>query len=832
MAETPQPQSPAVPGPPSGPSAADLERSARFGAALVYGGILAAVAVASAFLVSPGLYSQTIPTLTPDQVGKPFRAASASGLKAGRDYEILDEQRTRAYRDEARAKVLPVFDYDATVASGVARSVHDAFAELQEVVAAAKAERSAADKPPAKPDEAAPAPAAPKKKEAVAPSPEQLLLQRLKEERHRFEQYAPLTDSEEDFATLAAAGFSRELEQATLQLVEQAYNARLVTSREELSRVDARGITVRVLGGMSESTWATEPPKVMDLHEAQGELDRFASIPGNLLPEQSQVLRRAVLRLAKRQLRPNITINRAETELRRNAAWEAVKPAMVSLKKGQKVIGDGELITDTHLLTVSGMRAQTDELDVLQLQIGGAGMVALLLGALWAFHRAAFRQFRPLRKDALFMGALGVTLLGAMHLWVSVADAVHDRYSQLPLEAMYFLFPVAAGAMLVRFLLGTETALFFGVGFSVLAALMLGNSLSHGVFCLVTSLVAAERISRARDRAGIFRAGLVTGAAAALVVLFLGLAEGKGLGLDAFVSATFAFLGCAFALPMVVMALTPIIETAFGYASDIKLLELANLNHPALKELVLQAPGTYHHSIIMGSLVESAAEAIGANTLLARSCAYYHDIGKGRNPAFFGENQKGENPHDALAPTMSAVIIKRHVTEGIEMARQYNLPRRVADAIPQHHGTRLVGYFFHKAQKEQEGRENPQPIDDAVFRYPGPRPQFREAALVMIADAVEAASRSMTDPTTEKLRPLVQKLINMIFAEGQLDECDLTLKDLNLITEAFVRTLEGIYHARPVYPPGALSPRAESGKPALALAKPAGPVEAARKSGP
>jgi cyclic-di-AMP phosphodiesterase PgpH len=302
------------------------------------------------------------------------------------------------------------------------------------------------------------------------------------------------------------------------------------------------------------------------------------------------------------------------------------------------------------------------------------------------------------------------------------------------------------------------------------------------------------------------------------VVVFLGLAEGKGLGLDAFISASFAFLGAAFVLPMVVMALTPIIETAFGYASDIKLLELANLNHPALKELVLQAPGTYHHSIIMGSLVESAAEAIGANTLLARSCAYYHDIGKGRNPAFFGENQKGENPHDTLAPTMSAVIIKRHVTEGIEMARQYNLPKRVADAIPQHHGTRLVGYFFHKAQKEQEGRENPQAIDEAVFRYPGPRPQFREAALVMIADAVEAASRSMPEPTNEKLRALVQRLINVIFSEGQLDECDLTLKDLHLITEAFVRTLEGIYHARPAYPPGALASRGD--KPALALAKP------------
>jgi cyclic-di-AMP phosphodiesterase PgpH len=284
---------------------------------------------------------------------------------------------------------------------------------------------------------------------------------------------------------------------------------------------------------------------------------------------------------------------------------------------------------------------------------------------------------------------------------------------------------------------------------------------------------------------------------------------------DTLIGAVFALGAGAFAVPMLVMALTPLTEAAFGYASDIKLLELANLNHPALKELIVQAPGTYHHSIIMGSLVEAAAEAIGANSLLARSCAYYHDIGKGRNPAYFGENQKGENRHDQLAPAMSAVIIKRHVTEGMEMARQYKLPRRVSAAIPEHHGTRLVGFFFHKAKKEQEGKENPAPIDDTVYRYPGPKPQSRETALVMIADAVEAASRSMPEPTTANLHALVQKLITMIFGEGQLDECDLTLKDLNVITSSFVRTLEGIYHARPSYPAAAIgSPT----KPALTLA--------------
>jgi hypothetical protein len=238
------------------------------------------------------------------------------------------------------------------------------------------------------------------------------------------------------------------------------------------------------------------------------------------------------------------------------------------------------------------------------------------------------------------------------------------------------------------------------------------------------------------------------------------------------------------------------------------LLSLANLNHPALKELIVQAPGTYHHSIIMGTLVESAATAIGANPLLARVSAYYHDIGKIRNPLYFAENQRDENKHEQLAPSMSSLIVKRHVTDGLELAAHWRLPRVVADAIPQHHGTRFVSYFWAKAQRAREDDEaasgRPRPVDDgpdeSLYRYPGPKPQTRENALVMIADACEASARALPDPTVESLRALVQKRINEIFGEGQLDECELTLKDLNGIAASMVRTLESIYHSRPEYP--------------------------------
>jgi hypothetical protein len=806
--------------------------------------LLLGVSVAAGFVISPGLYSQQIPALSEASLGKPFRANSPAGFKAGRDYEITHSAMTEQRRQEARNSVLPVYDLNPAVVDQVRGSVKKAFAEMRVRLATKAAEASRAggegESEVRKDGEARKATPAPKgKKPGVPLAAEELERQRKEREALQgdfqellFRQRDTAVEPE-DFLALLANGFSEEAEAATLVLLERAYGSErgplfIAGSREELLREGPQGITVRDVRHSGEQSLPGNAANVMDTREAYAEMDRFASIPGNLLPDAPGVQRRAVLRLAKRLVRPDLTINIAETSARRRKAAEAVKDAVISLKKGQRVIGDGELVNETHLVILKGMRSQTDQLDLLQLQVGGTGLVALLISASFLFCRTAFRRFRPVRKDGVLLGLLLVVMLGLMQLWVSIADAVQDRYTALPIEALYYAFPVAAGAMLVRFILSEELALFFAIVLACLAGVMLGNSLSFGVYSLVGALVAADRITRARDRVGIFKAGLITGAVNLVAVLCLFMVEGKGLTGETAITAVFACLGTAFSVPVLVMAFTPLIEATFGYASDIKLLELANLNHPALKELIVQAPGTYHHSIIIGTLVENAAEAIGANPLLARSCAYYHDIGKGRNPLYFGENQKGDNRHDSLAPAMSAVIIKRHVTEGLEMARQYRLPKLVADAIPQHHGTRLVGYFFHKAVKEQEGKENPQPIDESIYRYPGPKPQFREAALVMIADAVEASTRAMPEPTKAKLQAQVQKMINLIFSEGQLDECDLTLKDLNLIAGSFLHTLEGIYHARPEYPAGALGGGPKGGPLVVASSsKPDGKIRSA-----
>jgi len=761
--------------------------------------LLGVVSVLAGLVVAPGFAVQALPQLRPEDVGRAFESPSAAGFKATRDYDLPDAALTDRRRQDARAGVRPVFDFNPAVVPEVQAGIQEAFGALRTA--------SARIDPPAK--------SGPGKGRRKA---EPVDTSSLSQARQAFEQRLFEVD-DEDWNALVDARGTPEVERAVLSVLSRGFLAPVVGAREDLGPAGTF-LTIRDLNDGVEHPSAVGPPAVLDVREARAEMDRWATLPGNLLPDSPALLRRAVLRIAKRALRPNLTANIAETERRRAIAAAAVKDAVIQIKKGQKIIGDGELITPEHLRMLAAMRAQTDRFDVVAASAGTAALVALLLAGIWTFHRRAFRRFRPTRRDGLLLGVLLVGFLGAFRLAAAVAEALHDRWPALPLQALLVLLPVAAGAMLVRLLLNQELALFFGLVLSTLVGVMLGNSLFFAVYGLLGSLVAATQVARARDRAALFRSGLWVGLVNAGVVLAFGLAAGHGPARDALLAASFAGLGSTLLVPTLVLALTPLLELGFGYASDLKLLELANLNHPALKELIVQSPGTYHHSIIVGSLVEAAAEATGCNPLLGRTCAYYHDIGKGKNPLYFGENQKGENPHDCLAPGMSAVIIKRHVTDGLELARRYKLPRAVQDVIAQHHGTRLVGYFHHKALEDAEGREGA--VEDAVFRYTGPRPQFREAALVMLADAVEAASRAMPEPTRERLRALVQRIITAVFTEGQLDECDLTLRDLNAISLSFLHTLEGIYHSRPVYPPGALGGARPA---ALALASDARTVQ-------
>ncbi|HTP28600.1 MAG TPA: HDIG domain-containing protein, partial [Anaeromyxobacteraceae bacterium] len=460
------------------------------------------------------------------------------------------------------------------------------------------------------------------------------------------------------------------------------------------------------------------------------------------------------------------------------------------VKRGEKIVGSGELIEKRHLVVFRGIRDQTRGPSAIWVRIGATFLVGLIVLVLWRHARRNVPGFRPTVKDALL---LAFALLGSAALAFAglfCGESLHDRYPRVGAEVLFYLMPFAAGAAIVRSALSAEVALLFSVASGCLVGLVAGDSFFIALYALLTSAVAAGLAARTCGRSSLFRVGAVVGAVGAALVLSTLALEGRKPAaalLPALAAAAAGFV----LLPALVVCSVPVLARVFGYLTHFELQKLANLNHPALKDLIIQAPGTYHHSVVVGSLVEAAATSIGANPLLARVCAYYHDLGKTLNPLYFAENERGDGCHEELAPSMSALIVKRHVLDGLELAERWKLPQAVREAIEQHHGTRLVACFFAKARAREGGLR----CDESVFRYPGPKPRAREAALVMIADACEASARVLSQ-VPEGLGELVRRRIEEVFAEGQLDECELTLKDLNAVAAAMAHALEQVYGGR------------------------------------
>lgn len=505
-----------------------------------------------------------------------------------------------------------------------------------------------------------------------------------------------------------------------------------------------------------------------------------------------------LLDLIKSLMRPNLTFNQSKTEEKRSLAREQVKPVIFLVKKGEMVVREGERVNEDQIRKLKALRGISGGKRGL---LNGAGLLMGILLLLFAAHRYAGRnisKYRPNTRDLLFLVMVFVGLFVLIKLAIFVCSAMETAFPYVDSTSYYYAFPFAVGAMLVRIVLNSEVALIFSLVFAGLLGIMFGNNLFITLYALIGSLTAAHFVRHCLVRSTLYQAGLQLSLVNTLLVLSIHLMAGHGFNSQLLFKAGFGLAG-GFFCALLVTGLVPLAETLFKYTTDIKLLELANMNTPALRELMIQAPGTYHHSIIVGNLAEAAAETISANPLMARVAAYYHDIGKIRKPLYFVENIGAqENRHDKLSPSMSALILMSHVKDGVDMARANKLGEALVDIIRQHHGTALIKFFYDKAKK-QSGSGGQQ-VDECDYRYPGPKPQTREAALIMLADAVEAASRTLTDPTPARIQGMVQKIINNIFIDGQLDECELTLKDLHNIAKSFNRILSGIFHHRIDYP--------------------------------
>jgi hypothetical protein len=737
--------------------------------------LLGAVSVCAAFLLPPSRFTPQIPG--DEALGTVFTSGT---LKANRDYDVLDPDTTALKREEAARSVQPVYDYDGGSADTLQRRIGDAFALGRDAVAAYKLQYPA------------------RGQRLVAGKPDKDNLEFLLSQREGFWKAMQAVLDDEDYLEIARTGFDPVLERAAQRLAGLAQDGFVVEERGLLAADRERGIVVRTVAGPPKPETAVRDfERIRDLARARGEVDKLASDQLGELPQREA---RAVAALVRRALRPNLAYDDAETRRRESEKRAQVKDVILQIKKGEKIIGDGEQITKAHLLVFHAILAAGRATEAEQVRWGGGLFAALVCAAFFEFGRRNVRRFRGRSRDVLLLAGLLLAQLAIVRGWLFAADLFHESirdalpagYSGYVAQLLPAAAPFALGSLLVRFLLSSEAALVWTAAFAPLCGLLAGGSLQVAVAALVGGVVAADRIGHAGSKSAVFRAGLFTGLSTAIVLSAFALFQGRFFSLDTIAADLGGILGGAVVIPLFALALSPALEALFGYVTDIELLKLANFNHPVLKDLIVQAPGTYHHAILIGQLVEAAAREIGANPLLARVGAYYHDIGKGKNPLYFGENQKGENRHDQLAPRESAYLIMRHVSEGVELAKAAKLPPKVIEFIPQHHGTRLIGHFFHRAKEEAERRALPPP-DEAEYRYPGPRPQTREAALIMIADMVVALSRELTSGAPDKLRQLVDSGIEAAVSEGQLDECEITLKDLENTAQSFVRSLQALY---------------------------------------
>jgi hypothetical protein len=366
----------------------------------------------------------------------------------------------------------------------------------------------------------------------------------------------------------------------------------------------------------------------------------------------------------------------------------------------------------------------------------------------------------------------------------------------ISLMSFFMIIPIPAAAMLTCLFLGFDIAVFFTIVLSLLTSLAFSGSFEVFIFFFLSSITAAYWIKERQERKTFIIAGFKLAIFNVILALSLGfysLAQPDIIVLAK--EVVLAFCGGLFSA-IITIGFTPLIELLFDYTTDSKLLEFSNLDQPLIKKLMIEAPGTYNHSIIVATLAEAAASAVDASTLRAKVMGYYHDIGKLDKTLYFIENQAdGKNRHDKLSPSMSALVLIGHVKKGVELAKKNKLGNDIIEGIIQHHGTSLIKYFYQKSLKSGKTKAK-----EEDFRYPGPKPQTREAGIVMLADVVEAAIRALERPTPARIQGRVKELINDIFADGQLEECELTLKDLHQIAKSFNNILTSIYHSRIEYP--------------------------------
>ena len=551
-----------------------------------------------------------------------------------------------------------------------------------------------------------------------------------------------------------------------------------------VARVGRSGAIIHNLDNGSELL----RPDVTSLPDVQSFLAEVSSL---MQREKSLNVhsRRALSIFLAATLPPTLTLNREATQKRGNAVAENVEPVLYRIQKGELIVRKGARVSREQQIKIQALYDQATE-GMHWAVAGGAFLFSLIL-SIGFFVAPSGKPGTPLRcKDMLLISLVlllfGIGAKAFYALSLVVSDLNH-------LTAFAVAYPVAGAVGLVAMVFAARRYCAMGLLLCLFVTLMFQQGYQIFLFHFLGGMLATWLVTSAQTRQDVVWSVIPLTIGQAIICL--GLLLSSNVALELYPAHAVAVLANSMVSLILLFALSPVLELSFSYSTRFRLMELMSLEHPLMQELMVTIPGTYHHSLVVANMVEAGAKAIGANSLLCKVAALYHDAGKIAYPEYFIENQfGGPNKHDKLAPSMSALILISHVKKGTELAERYNLGQEIIDIIRQHHGTRIIRYFYQKAVNLGE---KPRESD---FCYPGPRPQTKEAAILMLADSVEASSRTLTDPTPARIRSHIDTIIKGIFSEGQLDESELTFKDLHFLSENFQRILTGIFHQRIVYP--------------------------------
>ena len=688
------------------------------------------------------------------------------------DFTVMDVPATQQKQDESLASVPAVFDLDIGINSRLEATLRSGFAEGRRATAQFREELVVPE------DE---------------PLPEQSqdqIVQQLKQRLPIFAERDPVIN------VLFENGFSPELENQMVSLLQIAMKYPGVVASRDLLFIyrDRSIILVNKVTGREEIL--NEASQARDLTQAR---DLLGQNEFQLTAVQGNRKLQLIGFLADR-IEPTVRFNDDETRAREELAAEQVPPVLIQIKKGHKIIRGGDPVDAQSLMILKELKKQDQATQPADEFVGILLLACFFMFALWRYLLSYHEKPQEVPSHFLLASIILVAHLGIAKIHALLAEFFTRNLTISILQDafnFYWIIPVSFGAILLVLLVGGQLAILYSLPVSVFIGLMTGE-LSIAIFTLVSSLTAVYALRHYRERAALGRAALIIGSLNMLTVLALQLHASSFQWSVFGVRSSLAFLS-GIGSAMLAALLLPILENLFHMTTDIRLLELSNLNSPILRRLALEAPGTYHHSLNVGVLAEAAAEAIGANPLLVRVGAYYHDIGKLRKPEYYVENQiYMPNKHENLSPSMSSLILASHVKDGNQMANEISLAPEVAALIPQHHGTKLMSFFYQKAKQAAQNKQTE--VSEEDFRYPGPKPQTREAAILMLADQVEAASRTLQKPNPGQVRSMIRRLIQGTIQDRQFDECDITTRDLDRITRSFERVITGMYHHRVEYP--------------------------------